>query len=139
MTFIKGLLIALYLACAAAWIFDIWSIRQFLPSYLVWAGAIGVAYLLPRREVQKESDPTFARWFIDNFGFFGPMIGGILFALSSGLILGERIEFNLLSTAGIALVVAGAWSNFIPREWLSTPVRRRKSKDLDREGRRDED
>ncbi|MDO9490715.1 hypothetical protein [Acetobacterium sp.] len=129
MAFIKGSLIVLYLACAFAWIFDIWSIRQFLPSYLVWAGAIGIAYLLPRGRIQYEGDPTFGRWFIDNFGFYGPMIGGLLFALSSGLILGNRIEINLLATVGIALAVAGAWSNFIPREWFSAPVRSRKAKD----------
>lgn len=129
MRYLKGFLIVLYLASAAAWIFDIWSLRQALPSYVVWAGAIGTAYLLPKANMQPEGEPTFARWLLDNFAFFGVVFGVVLFGIASGLVFDKQIELNFVAKLGMALAVAGAWSNFIPRGWFRAPTRRRKSKD----------
>jgi len=108
--------------------FDLWSLRELVPAYVIWAGAIGTAYLLPKSTIQQEEDPTFSRWLIDNFGFFGVLCGGMLFAFASGLIFGEPVRLNFAAELGIALAAAGALSNFVPRTWFVRLTRRRPPK-----------
>jgi hypothetical protein len=118
MKYVRWFTIAVYLSLAACWLFNVLSLRDRVPFYVITAGSVAVAFLLPRNKMEECDDPTFGRWFIDRYGFVAVIFGTLLFLVSSGLIYREPVELNAVSNIAVGITASGFLSDFVPRSWF---------------------
>ncbi|MFN3669891.1 MAG: hypothetical protein ACK4VY_11315 [Brevundimonas sp.] len=126
---VRILVIAIYIAFACMWVFDIWIIRHLVPWYVVAIGAFAVTFLFPKSTVPAEDgDVTFIRWFIDHFAVVGFVVGMTLFGISSGLVFRTPFELNLFAKISLAVAFVAIACNLVPRHWFKARSRRKITK-----------